>query len=110
MMLADIYCALTKCREREDFLEGCSILLQILFLEHFYRHRLCDRFQTDWMTYILSHSDRMKELRETFPKVVKARIHYLLKLTTSKITWNYHWFPSSEVIVMSSYRPFFVLT
>ena len=44
------------------------------------------------------------------PKGVKAWRHYLLKLTASKITWNYHWFPASEVIVMSSYCPFFVLT
>ena len=52
----------------------------------------------------------MKELEDKFPKRVKAWRHYLLKLTTSKITLNYHWFPASEVIVTSSYRLFFVLT
>ncbi|KAG5581715.1 hypothetical protein H5410_052342 [Solanum commersonii] len=77
MMLADIYCALTKCKEGEDFFEGCSM---------------------------------MKELVDKLPRCVKAWRHYLLKLTASDITWNYHWFPLSEVIIMSSYRPFFVLT
>ena len=52
----------------------------------------------------------MKELEDKFPKRVKAWRHYLLKLTTSKITLNYHWFPASEVIFMSSYSPFFILT
>ncbi|KAH0665168.1 hypothetical protein KY285_026374 [Solanum tuberosum] len=52
----------------------------------------------------------MKELVDKLPRGVKAWRHYLLKLTASAITWNYHWFPSSEVIVISSYRPFFVLT
>ncbi|KAG5570027.1 hypothetical protein H5410_059793 [Solanum commersonii] len=51
----------------------------------------------------------MKELVDKLPKGVKAWRHYLHKLTASDITWNYHWFPASEVIVMSSYRPFFVL-
>ena len=110
MMLADIYRALTKCREGGDFFEGCSILLQMWFLEHLYRHRFATDFKSDWTNYILSHPERMKELGDKMPKGVKAWRHYLLKLTASKITWNYHWFPASEVIVMSSYRPFFVLT
>ncbi|KAH0647861.1 hypothetical protein KY290_033848 [Solanum tuberosum] len=110
MMLADIYRALTKCREEEDFFEGCSILLQMWFLEHLYRHRFAIAFKYEWTNYILSHPDRMKELVDKLPKGVKAWRHYLLKLTASDITWNYHWFPASEVIVMSSYRPFFVLT
>ena len=52
----------------------------------------------------------MKELVDKLPKGIKALRHCLLKLTASDITWNYHWFPESEVIVMSSYHPFFVLT
>ena len=109
-MLPDIYRTLTKCREGGDFFEGCSILLQMWFLEHLYRHRFATDFKSDWTNYILTHLERMKELGEKLPKGVKAWIYYLLKLTASKITWNYHWFPASEVIVMSSYRPFFVLT
>ncbi|KAH0633813.1 hypothetical protein KY284_036599 [Solanum tuberosum] len=110
MMLADIYRALTKYREWEDFFEGCSILLQMWFLEHLYRHRFATDFKSEWTNYILSHPDRMKELVDKLPKGVKAWRHYLLKLTASDITWNYHWFLASGVIVMSSYRPFFVLT
>ncbi|KAH0773667.1 hypothetical protein KY290_010804 [Solanum tuberosum] len=110
MMLADIYRALTKCREGEEFFEGCSILLQMWFLEHLYRHCFATDFKSEWTNYILSHPDRMKELVDKLPKGVKAWRHYLLKLTASDITWNYHWFPASEVIVISSYRPFFVLT
>jgi len=60
MMLADIYRALTKCREGEDFFEGCSILLQMWFLEHLYRHRFATDFKSEWTNYILSHPDRMK--------------------------------------------------
>ncbi|KAH0657880.1 hypothetical protein KY289_026628 [Solanum tuberosum] len=37
----------------------------------------------------------MKELVDKLPRGVKAWRHYLLKLTASAITWNYHWFPSS---------------
>ncbi|KAG5568632.1 hypothetical protein H5410_064348 [Solanum commersonii] len=47
MILADIYRALTKCREGEDFFEGCSILLQMWFLEHLYCHRLATYFKSD---------------------------------------------------------------
>ncbi|KAH0714947.1 hypothetical protein KY284_007852 [Solanum tuberosum] len=39
----------------------------------------------------------MKELVDKLPKGVKAWRHYLLKLTASDITWNYHWFPASEI-------------
>ena len=80
------------------------------FLEHLYHHCFATDFKSDWTNYILSHPERMKKLGDKLPKGVKAWRHYLLKLTASKITWNYHWFPASEVIVMSSYRPFFVLT
>ncbi|KAG5612906.1 hypothetical protein H5410_024187 [Solanum commersonii] len=110
MKLADIYRALTKCGEGEDFFEGCSILLQMWFLEHLYRYRFATDFKSEWTNYMLSHPDRMKELVDKLPKGVKAWRHYLLKLTASDITWNYYWFPASEVIVMSSYCPFFVLT
>ena len=110
MMLAGIHRALTKCRDGGYFFEGCSILLQMWFLEHIYHHRFATDFKSYWTNYILSHPERMKELGDILPKGVKAWRHYLLKLTASKITWNYHWFPASEVIVMSSYCPFFVLT
>ncbi|KAG5609584.1 hypothetical protein H5410_020865 [Solanum commersonii] len=110
MMLADIYRALTKCREGEDFFEGCSMLLQMWFLEHLYHHRLVIDFKFDWTNYIMSHPVRMKEFVDKLPRGVKAWRHYLLKLTASVIMWNYHWLPSSEVIFMSSYHPFFVLT
>lgn len=90
MMLTDIYRALTKCKEGRDFIEGCSILLQMWFLEHLYRHRFATDFKSDWTNYILSHPDRMKELGDKFPKGVKAWRHYLLKLTASKFTWNYN--------------------
>ncbi|KAK4729641.1 hypothetical protein R3W88_022629 [Solanum pinnatisectum] len=110
MMLADIYRALTKFREGKDFFEGCSILLRMCFLEHLYRHRFATNFKFDWMNYILSHPNKMKELVDKLPRGVKGWIHYLCKLTASDITWYYHLYPSSEVIFMSSYRPFFVLT
>ncbi|KAK4723222.1 hypothetical protein R3W88_013455 [Solanum pinnatisectum] len=110
MMLADIYRALTKCRKGEDFFQGYIILLQMWFLEHLYHHHFATDFKSDWKNYIFSHPDRMKELVGKFPKGVKAWRHYLLKLTASDITWNYHWFPASKVILMSSYRTFFVLT
>ncbi|KAH0681021.1 hypothetical protein KY284_022106 [Solanum tuberosum] len=67
------------------------------FLEHLYRHRFATDFKSEWTNYILSHPDGMKELVDKLPKGVKAWRHYLLKLTASDITWNYHWFPTSEV-------------
>ena len=80
------------------------------FLEYLYRHRFATDFKSDWTNYILSHPERMKELGDKLPKGVKAWRHYLLKLAASKITWNFQWFPASELIVMSSYCPLFVLT
>ncbi|KAH0639537.1 hypothetical protein KY290_036805 [Solanum tuberosum] len=103
MMLADIYRALTKCREGENFFEGCSILLQMWFLEHLYRHRFATDFKSKWTNYILSHPDRRKELVEKLPKGVKAWRHYLLKLTAFDITWNYYWFPASEAFEDSNH-------
>ncbi|KAH0698805.1 hypothetical protein KY284_013020 [Solanum tuberosum] len=96
MMLVDIYRALTKYREWEDFFKGCSILLQMWFLEHLHHHRFVTYFKSEWTNYILCHPDRMKELVDKLPKGVKAWRHYLLKLAASDITWNYHWFPASE--------------
>lgn len=43
MMLADIYRALTKCREGGDFFEGCSIL-NVIFRAPI-SPSFCDRFQ-----------------------------------------------------------------
>ncbi|KAH0638257.1 hypothetical protein KY289_038172 [Solanum tuberosum] len=82
--------------EEEDFFEGCSILLQMWFLEHLYRHHFATDFKSEWTNYILSHPDRMKELVDKLPKCVKAWRHYLLKLAASDITWNYHWFPARQ--------------
>ena len=90
MMLHDIYRTLTKCREGGDFFERCSILLQMWFLDHLYHHRFATDFKSIWRNYILSHPDRMKKLGDKLPKGVKEWRHYLLKMKTSKITWNYH--------------------
>ncbi|XP_060193456.1 uncharacterized protein LOC132622799 [Lycium barbarum] len=109
MILADIYHALTECREGEKYFEGCNTLLQVWFLEHLYRHHYQSKFKSDWKSNILDHLDRVEELRKNLPEGVKAWAEYLRELTASQITWNYHWFPSAEVICMSFYRPFFVL-
>lgn len=46
-MLADIYRALAKCGEGGDYFEGCSILLQMWFLDHLYRHSFVVDFKLD---------------------------------------------------------------
>ena len=46
---------------------------------------------------------------QNFPEGIRAWKEYLEGLTADKIVWNYHWFPSKEVIYMSTFRPFIVL-
>lgn len=44
MILVDMFCALTKCINGEMYFKGCSILLQICFLDHLYHHDCVLRF------------------------------------------------------------------
>ncbi|XP_060206256.1 uncharacterized protein LOC132633839 [Lycium barbarum] len=107
MILGDIFRALTKCKEGAIYFEGCNILLQIWFLEHFYRHHFAPKFNADWVNYMTEHEERVEKC--DLPIGIKACEEKLSKLTADKIIWNYHWFPAHEVICMSSHHPFLVL-
>ena len=70
MILADIFCALTKCLSGEMYFEGCNNLLQIWFLEHLYHHDRAPRFTPNWCNYVSSHKER--EAKIDFPKGIIA--------------------------------------
>ena len=38
MILADIYRALTICKDGKDYFEGCNMLLQLWMIEHIRHH------------------------------------------------------------------------
>ncbi|KAH0729597.1 hypothetical protein KY289_000785 [Solanum tuberosum] len=56
MILADMFRALTKCKNGETYFEGCNILLQIWFLEHLYHHDRAPRFTPDWSKDVICMS------------------------------------------------------
>nr|XP_016463659.1 PREDICTED: uncharacterized protein LOC107786658 [Nicotiana tabacum] len=107
MILGDIFRALTHCQEGEDYFEGCNILLQMWFIKHLYHHPIVVNFNDDWLNYIGCHPDRAASCN--LPEGVRAWRTLFGSLSADKITWNYYWFPSSRVMHMSTYRPFFIL-
>ncbi|KAH0664866.1 hypothetical protein KY285_026072 [Solanum tuberosum] len=107
MILADMFCALTKCINGEMYFEGYNILLQIWFLEHLYHHDRAPRFTPVWCNYISSHKER--EAKIDFPKGIIACEEKLSVIMTDEIVWNYYWFPAKDVICMSSGISFLVL-
>ena len=64
-------------------------------------------FKVEWNDYIGGHKERIKD--HSFPKGIEAWKQHLNNLTADNIVWNYHWFPSAEVIYMSTFRSFIVL-
>lgn len=84
-----------------------NILLQMWMLEHIRYHTYFVDFKVEWNYYIGGHKERMEG--QTFPKGIEAWKWYLKELTPDKIVWNYHLFPSEEVIYMSFFWPFIVL-
>nr|XP_009801589.1 PREDICTED: uncharacterized protein LOC104247317 [Nicotiana sylvestris] len=58
MILGDIFRALTRCQEGEDYFEGCMILLQMWFIEHLYHHLIVINFNENWLNCIGCHPDR----------------------------------------------------
>ncbi|KAH0752502.1 hypothetical protein KY285_005650 [Solanum tuberosum] len=96
MILADIYRALTICKNGGDYFEGCNMLLQLWMIEHIRHHPYVVDFKVEWNDYIGGHGERIKD--HSFSKGIEAWKKYLNKLTADKIVWNYHWFPSAEFL------------
>ncbi|KAG5612351.1 hypothetical protein H5410_023632 [Solanum commersonii] len=86
MILADMFCALTKCISGEMYFKGCNILLQIWFLEHLYHHDGAPRFTVDWCNYVSSHKER--ETKIDFPKGIIACEEKLSVITSDEIVLN----------------------
>ena len=55
-------------------------------------------FKVEWNDYIGSQKERIKD--HSFPKGIESWKQHLKNLTADKIVWDYHWFPSAEVIYM----------
>ena len=89
------------------YFEGCNILLQIWFLEHFYHHDRAPRFTPDWCNYVSSHKER--ETKINFPKGIIACEEKLFVIISDEIVWNYYWFPDKYIICVSSGILFLVL-
>nr|XP_016480572.1 PREDICTED: uncharacterized protein LOC107801716 [Nicotiana tabacum] len=107
MILAEIYRALTVCREGRKFFEGCNMLLQLWIQEH-----LCHRL--GYMSYgmtglncIEEHENRM--VGYEFPEGTEAWFAHLSSLTSNKIEWTFGWLPVTEVIYMSAEVCYFLL-
>nr|XP_009803047.1 PREDICTED: uncharacterized protein LOC104248484 isoform X1 [Nicotiana sylvestris] len=100
MNLAEIYRALTICREGGKFFEGCNILLQLWMEEH-----LCHRpgkmncGMTD-LKCIKRHEQRVEGY--AFSDGAEAWFAHLSSLTANKIEWIFGWLSVSEVIYMSA--------
>ncbi|KAK4708573.1 hypothetical protein R3W88_029498 [Solanum pinnatisectum] len=82
MILADMFCALTKCINREMHFEA-----------HLYHHDRALRFTPYWCNYVSSHKER--EAKINFPKGI--------------LLWNYYWFLVNDVICMYTGISFLVL-
>ncbi|XP_070007984.1 uncharacterized protein LOC142165232 [Nicotiana tabacum] len=103
MILADIYRALTACREGGKFFGGCNMLLQLWMEEH-----LCHR--PGGMTG-LKCIEKLKQRVEghEFLDGTEAWFADLSSLTASNIEWTFGWLSVSEVIYMSSEVCFLLL-
>ena len=77
------------------------MLLQLWMIEHIYYHPYAVDFKVEWNDYIGGHKERIKD--HSFPKGIEAWKQHLNNQTDDKIVWNYHWFPSAEVIYMSTF-------
>ncbi|XP_070005041.1 uncharacterized protein [Nicotiana sylvestris] len=100
MVMADIYRALTVCRARGKFFEGCNMFLQLWMEEH-----LCRR--PGYMNYGLTGLNCIEEHENwvnghEFLKGTKAWFAHLISLTASKIDWTFCWLPVNKVIFMSA--------
>lgn len=88
MILADMFCALTKCKKGATYFEGCNILLQMWFLEHFYCHDRASRFTGERFNFLSTHLKRVED--SNFSKGIQSWDKKLSALTANQITWNYH--------------------
>ncbi|XP_075089910.1 uncharacterized protein LOC142171452 [Nicotiana tabacum] len=107
MILSYIFRALTRCKLGAQNFDGCNILLQIWFLEHFYRHPTITDFRELWPIHTYDHQKRIDEC--DLPEGIDAWKELLLTLSAKLITWNYNWFSSKEVICESAYHSYLVL-
>ncbi|XP_070022451.1 uncharacterized protein [Nicotiana sylvestris] len=107
MILAEIYRALTICREGGKFFEGCNMLLQLWMVEH-----LCHRpgYKNYGMTGLqcIEKYERRVEGYE-YLDVTEAWFAHLSSLIANKIEWTFGWLSVSEVIYMSAEVCFLLL-
>ena len=58
MILADIYRALTICKDGKDYFEGCNMLLQLWMIEHIRHHPYAVDIKVEWNDYIRGHKEK----------------------------------------------------
>nr|XP_016451051.1 PREDICTED: uncharacterized protein LOC107775785 [Nicotiana tabacum]XP_016451052.1 PREDICTED: uncharacterized protein LOC107775785 [Nicotiana tabacum] len=107
MILSCIFRALTRCKLAARNFDGSNILLHIWFLEHFYRHPTITDFRELWPNHTYDHQKRIDKC--DLLEGVDAWKELLLTLSAKRITWNYDWFSSKEVICESAYHSYLVL-
>ncbi|XP_019260615.1 PREDICTED: uncharacterized protein LOC109238585 [Nicotiana attenuata] len=107
LIVAEIYRALTMCREGEKFFQGCNLLLQLWIQEH-----LCHR--TGYMNYGLTGLSCIEEFKTRvtgieFLEGTEAWLSCLRSLTADKIEWAFGWLPVAEAVYTSAEVPYILL-
>ncbi|XP_070025901.1 uncharacterized protein [Nicotiana sylvestris] len=107
LILAEIYLALTLCREGGKFFEECNMLLQLWMEEHLCH---CPGYLNCGMTGLecIEKHEKWVEGYE-FPDGTEAWHAHLRSLTANKIKWTFGWLSVSEVIYMSTEVCFLLL-
>lgn len=100
LILADIYWALTICKARDPFFEGCNILLQMWFIEHLRHHPRFLSYGSSPNDFIISYEERVKDY--SMPEGFEAWISPLKALKASQIEWIIGWIPMTEAIYMTA--------
>lgn len=107
MIISDIFRALTLCKARVRFFEGCNLLLQIWMIEH-----LCHRPR--YMNYGSTGKNCIEEFgtRVTgfeMPERVENWVARLRSTTTDQIEWTLVWLPVDEIVYMPATGLYFLL-
>ncbi|XP_075093098.1 uncharacterized protein LOC142172922 [Nicotiana tabacum] len=107
LILAEIYRALTRCREGAKFFEGCNMLLQIWMEEHLFHRPEYLNCCMIGLECIEKHEKRVEGYE--FPDGTEAWHAHLRSLTVNKIEWTFGWLSVNEVIYMSAEVCFLLL-
>ncbi|XP_070008308.1 uncharacterized protein [Nicotiana sylvestris] len=106
-IVSEIFRAITACKARGDFFEGCNLLLQMWMIEH-----LCHRRQ--YLNYGSTEKSCIEEFYTrvdgfSMPEGVTKWISCLHSVTANQIEWTFGWLPIDEIIYMPTTGPHLLL-